>query len=94
MVRRLPHATDLNANCIITHYPTNRQVTASDFVPSKKHNILDIQSSKYADLLSEFPSVIQDIDFTTPPKHDIRHTILTTGRPVATKARRLVLGDV
>ena len=89
-MQRLPQATDLNANCVLSHYPTNREVYASDFVFAAPQTAVGLtnQSTQYADLLSEFPSVTKDIDFTTPPKHDIRHTIVTTGRPVATKATR------
>ena len=89
-MRRLLQATDLNANCVLTHYPTNHEVYASDFVRAVPQTAVGLanQSAQYADLFSEFPSVTQDLDFTTPPKHDIRHTIINTGLPVATKARR------
>ena len=71
-------------------YPTNREVYASDFVRAVPQTAVGLanQSAQYADLFSEFPSITQDLDFTTPPKHDIRHKIINTGRPVATKARR------
>ena len=73
-MRRLPQATDLNANCVLTHYPTNREVYASDFVRAVPQTAVGLanQSAQYADLFSEFPSVTQDLDFTTPPKHDIQ----------------------
>jgi hypothetical protein len=40
-------------------------------------------------LLSAFPSIVGDGSGTPRPKHGIRHSIETTGRPIFAKARRL-----
>ena len=51
-MRRLPQATDLNANCVLTHYPTNREVYASDFVRAVPQTAVGLanQSAQYADI--------------------------------------------
>ena len=40
-------------------------------------------------LLASFPAIVGDGKGKPSPKHKIRHTIETTGRPVFAKARRL-----
>jgi hypothetical protein len=40
-------------------------------------------------LLASFPTIVGDGKGKLSPKHKIRHTIETTGRPVFAKARRL-----
>jgi hypothetical protein len=40
-------------------------------------------------LLSSFPTIVGDGSGTPNPKHGIRHSIETTGRPIFAKARRL-----
>ena len=43
-MRRLPQATDLNANCVLSHYPTNREVYAFLFLLHHKP-LLDFSTS-------------------------------------------------
>jgi cleavage and polyadenylation specificity factor subunit 1 len=40
-------------------------------------------------LIASFPSIIGDGSGTPSPKHGVKHSIETTGRPVFSKARRL-----
>jgi hypothetical protein len=40
-------------------------------------------------LLASFPAIVGDGKGKLSPKHKIRHTVETTGRPVFAKARRL-----
>ncbi len=40
-------------------------------------------------LLSSFPTIVGESSGTPNPKHGIRHSIETTGRPIFAKARRL-----
>ena len=86
-VRRISNPTSSDSNCIIKHWPSNSTVVALDFTPTTSTD-LEIHTSDYMKLLSQFPSITEDIDFNVAPKHNIQHTIITTDRPVVTKARR------
>ncbi len=41
------------------------------------------------EVLQAFPDIMSDDLSATPPKHDVRHSVETTGRPLFAKARRL-----
>ena len=44
--------------------------------------------NKFTSLLAEFPQLTQPHNYK-PSKHDVTHSISTTGQPIAAKARRL-----
>jgi hypothetical protein len=56
----------------------------SRFTAALCHVALAVRS-----LLSAFPAIVGDGSGTPRPKHGIRHSIETTGRPIFAKARRL-----
>ncbi|XP_064462465.1 uncharacterized protein LOC135373134 [Ornithodoros turicata] len=66
-------------------------VRAIPTIPSPPFAIRDVRhlsvSSPYADLIHEYPSLLQLPDWTKPVHHDVVHRIETKGAPVFSRPR-------
>ncbi len=69
--------------------PLSKTPTAAGTLPSKFTPALCSITPSVRSLLASFPTIVGDGKEKLSPKHKIRHTIETTGRPVFAKARRL-----
>jgi hypothetical protein len=69
--------------------PLSKPLTAAGTLRSKFAATLCSIARSVWSLLASFPAIIGDGKGKPSPKHKIRHTIETTGRPVFAKARRL-----
>jgi hypothetical protein len=69
--------------------PLSKPSTAAGTLRSKCAAALCSIASSVRSLLASFPAIVGDGKGKPSPKHKIRHTIETTGRPVFAKARRL-----
>jgi hypothetical protein len=69
--------------------PLSKTPTATGTLRSKFAAALCSITPSVRSLLASFPAIIGAGKGKPSPKHKIRHTIETTGRPVFTKARRL-----
>lgn len=49
-----------------------------------------LPSSKFEDILREFPEVTKPCNLKLPPQHGVTHHIVTTGPPVSARPRRLI----
>ena len=52
-------------------------------------SVISFEENEYSRILKEFPNLLKPADFSKPPKHSVKHYILTDGPPYSTKARRL-----
>jgi len=50
---------------------------------------ITFQDNEYSQILKEFPDLLHPPNFSKPPKHSVKHYILTDGPPSSSKARRL-----
>lgn len=58
--------------------------------PAPVHSIYAFSpNSKFLEIVSEFPRITGTSSLSPPPNHNVFHHILTTGPPVAERARRL-----
>jgi hypothetical protein len=69
--------------------PLSKTPTAAGTLLSKFAAALCSITPSVRSLLASFPTMVGDGKGKPSPKHKIRHTIETTGRPVFAKARRL-----
>jgi hypothetical protein len=69
--------------------PLSKTSTATGTLRSKFAAALCSITPSVRSLLASFPAIVGDGKGKPLPKHKIRHTIGTTGRPVFTKARHL-----
>jgi hypothetical protein len=69
--------------------PLSKTPTAAGTLRSKFAATLCSITPSVRSLLASFPTIVGDGKGKPSPKHKIRHTIETTGRPVFAKARRL-----
>jgi hypothetical protein len=69
--------------------PLSKPSTAAGTLRSKFAAALCSIAPSLWSLLASFPAIVGDGKGKPSPKHKIRHTIETTGRPVFAKARRL-----
>jgi hypothetical protein len=69
--------------------PLSKTPTAAGMLRSKFAAALCSITKSVQSLLASFPAIVGDGKGKPYPKHKIRHTIETTGRPVFAKARRL-----
>jgi hypothetical protein len=69
--------------------PLSKPTTAAGTLGSKFAAALCSIAPTVRSLLASFPAIVGDGKGKPSPKHKVRHTIETTGRPVFAKARRL-----
>lgn len=69
--------TKFNTNCSIAQVPSSNLITRID------------GNCPYSDIINEFKEVTQSSNFNKVIKHNVSHQIITNGRPVVSKARRL-----